>query len=140
VNFSKNLVMTAQRQVILDELRKTTAHPSADEVYRMVRERLPRISLGTVYRNLEILAASGLIQKLETAGTQKRFDAVTADHYHMRCVRCGRVEDAPIQAIAGLDDALDSLRQHEIVGHRLEFLVVCPICREKGISLKSREK
>jgi Fur family ferric uptake transcriptional regulator len=57
--------MTRQRRVILEELRKVNTHPSADEIYEIVRKRLPRISLGTVYRNLEILSESGDIQKLE---------------------------------------------------------------------------
>ena len=60
--------MTRQRMVILDELRKVSSHPTADEVYEMVRKNLPRISLGTVYRNLEILSVMGLISKLEIDG------------------------------------------------------------------------
>ena len=64
--------MTKQRKVILEELRKQHTHPSADEVYRMVRHRLPRISLGTVYRNLEVLVQMGEIQKLELSGSLKR--------------------------------------------------------------------
>ena len=60
--------MTRQREVILEEILNAKAHPSADEVYEMVRKRLPRISLGTVYRNLEILSELGEIQKLELGG------------------------------------------------------------------------
>jgi Fur family ferric uptake transcriptional regulator len=66
--------MTRQRKVILEEIRKTDSHPTADELYQRVRQRLPHVSLGTIYRNLETLAASGLIQKLEMGGSQKRFD------------------------------------------------------------------
>ena len=76
-----NLRMTQQRQVILEELRNVNTHPSADEIYEMVRKRLPRISLGTVYRNLEILCASGEIQKLEAGGSIKRFDGNPRNHY-----------------------------------------------------------
>ena len=90
-----NLRMTRQRKVILEELRKVDTHPSADEVYEMVRKRIPRISLGTVYRNLEILSERGDIQKLELGCTLKRFDGVPENHYHIRCVDCGRVVDAP---------------------------------------------
>ena len=95
--------MTRQRNVILEELRKVDTHPSADEVYDMVRRRLPRISLGTVYRNLEILSQNGRIQKLEIGGTQKRFDGNPANHYHLRCIHCDRLADAP----AGIDVAVD---------------------------------
>ena len=73
-----NLRMTRQRRVILEELRKVNNHPSAYEIYEFVRKRLPRISLGTVYRNLEILSESGDIQKLEPGCSLKRFDG----NYH----------------------------------------------------------
>ena len=85
--------MTKQRRIILDELRKVTSHPTADELYEIVRQRLPRISLGTVYRNLEVLSENGEVLKLESAGSQKRFDGDVSDHCHVRCVRCGRVGD-----------------------------------------------
>ena len=137
MNPPRNLVMTEQREVILEELRKTHAHPSADEVFHMVRKRLPRISLGTVYRNLEILAANGMIQKMEMAGSQKRFDGTTKNHYHMRCVRCGRMEDARLGPIRGLAAALRGMSDYEVVGHRLEFMVVCPSCRGSSDPTKS---
>ncbi len=78
--------MTRQRQVILEELRHMNTHPGADEIHEVVRRRLPRISLGTVYRNLDILCELGEIQKLEFGGTLKRFDGDPGAHYHIRCV------------------------------------------------------
>ena len=84
--------MTRQRRVILQELQKVTTHPTADQVYDMVRKKLPRISLATVYRNLDLLAQDGLISKLD-GGAQLRFDGNPADHYHIRCTRCQRVDD-----------------------------------------------
>jgi Fur family transcriptional regulator, ferric uptake regulator len=134
---NKALFMTEQRQVILDELGKSKAHPTADEVFQLVRKRMPRISLGTVYRNLERLAESGLIQKMEVAGSQRRFDGTTSDHYHVRCVRCGRIEDARIDPIPDLTSALGKMRGYQVVGHRLEFMVVCPSCRQASGSAKS---
>ncbi|MBW2172694.1 MAG: transcriptional repressor, partial [Deltaproteobacteria bacterium] len=89
--------MTPQRKVILEELRMADSHLTADDVYKMVRARLPRISLGTVYRNLEILSRLGMIHKLELGGMQKRFDGKTQDHYHLRCLRCGRIDDVPME-------------------------------------------
>ena len=62
-----NRRITKQRQVILEELRKLNTHPSADEIYKVVRRRLPRISLGTVYRNLEVLVQMGEIQNWNSA-------------------------------------------------------------------------
>ena len=70
--------MTSQRRVILEELAKVATHPTADELYQQVRRRLPRISLGTVYRNLEVLASAGKVSKVCPADRQRRFGAVPA--------------------------------------------------------------
>jgi Fe2+ or Zn2+ uptake regulation protein len=126
--------MTHQREVILEEIRKVNTHPTADEVYEMVRKRLPRISLGTVYRNLEILSTCGLIQKVGPLSSQMRFDGNTEIHYHIRCSSCGRVEDAPMECMDDLENAVRSLSDYHIIGHKLEFVGICPECRAKGRS------
>jgi Fur family ferric uptake transcriptional regulator len=124
------LRMTRQRVIILEALRGVKSHPTADELYEMVREKLPHISLGTVYRNLEIMVSSGIIRKLETAGTQKRFDGIVEDHYHVRCVRCGRVDDLPVKSIKAIDDAIVGVTDYQILSHHLEFAGLCPRCKE----------
>ncbi len=132
-----NFRMTRQRELILEELRKVDTHPSADEVYEMVRKRLPRISLGTVYRNLEILSESGDIQKLEPGCSLKRFDGNPAEHCHIRCIRCDRIADVPMAPDLGIDlERIDST-EFEIVGHRLEFLGLCPQCSDKSRSVEN---
>ncbi|MGD2149561.1 MAG: transcriptional repressor [Desulfobacterales bacterium] len=127
----KNRRITKQRQVILEELRQMETHPSADEIYKVVRRRLPRISLGTVYRNLEVLAQMGEIQKLELSGSIKRYDWNTNKHYHIRCVRCDRVDDAPIAPLKQLEGELYESTVFEIIGHNLEFIGLCPECSKK---------
>jgi Fe2+ or Zn2+ uptake regulation protein len=134
-----NLRMTPQRRVILEELRKVNTHPSADEIYEIVRKRLPRISLGTVYRNLEILSDSGDIQKLETGCSLKRFDGNLSEHCHIRCVRCDRIADAPMLPELEIDLERFDSTDFEIIGHRLEFLGVCPICSDKSKRDANRE-
>ena len=124
-----NLRMTRQRQVILEELRQVNTHPSADEIYEMVRKRLPRISLGTVYRNLEILSESGEIQKVELGSHLKRFDGFAHLHYHIRCVRCDRLVDAPTHLNLDIEDRLQSETDFQILGHKLEFSGLCPDCQ-----------
>jgi Fur family ferric uptake transcriptional regulator len=123
-------MMTRQRRVILEELRKLESHPTADEVYELARRRLPRISLGTVYRNLEILSDCGMIQKLELGGTQKRFDGNVGNHYHVRCIRCGCIEDISMEPITTVEDAVRAVSDYEIIGNRLEFIGVCPQCKK----------
>ena len=127
----KSRRMTLQRKTILNILRQTKSHPSADEIYELVRKQLPRISLGTVYRNLELLASMELIQKLELGGTIKRFDWNPNKHYHIRCLVCGQVDDAPIAPLNKLEDELYGATVFSIIGHRLEFEGLCPDCTEK---------
>lgn len=127
--------LTTQRQIILEELAKVKSHPTASEVYDMVRKRLPRIGLGTVYRNLELMAENGMIIKLEVGGTQKRFDATTDAHYHIRCSCCGKVEDMDIQVIDSLVGAAAESSSYQILGHHIEYTGICPECQEReGIS------
>ena len=124
--------MTKQRAVILEELRKTRSHPTADEIYAMVRKRLPRISLGTVYRNLDFLSESGEILKLEVAGSIRRFDAFTHPHQHVRCVQCGRVGDVhpPCDLPAGFAAEAPGFA---ITGARIEFDGLCDQCRASAV-------
>jgi Fur family ferric uptake transcriptional regulator len=123
--------MTHQRQLILEEIRRVNTHPTADELYGMVRKRLPRISMGTIYRNLEVLSTSGLIQKIGPESSQMRFDGNTKNHYHIRCTHCGKVEDAPVESVENLGHGIRDASDYTIIGHRLEFIGICPICRKK---------
>jgi len=126
------LIMTEQRLVILDELRNVDTHPTADEIYKLVRRRLPNISLGTVYRNLETLSGAGMIRKLAMAGSQKRFDGMVENHYHVRCVSCGRVDDAQVIPFPCIEESSKRIRGYRILSHKLEFEGICPACQEGG--------
>ena len=128
----RKFMMTKQRRVIFEELRKLDSHPTADEVYEMARVRLPRISLGTVYRNLEILSEYDMIRKLELGGTQKRFDGNLGNHYHVRCIRCGSIEDVPLEPLTTIENAIRKVSDYEIIGSRLEFIGVCPQCKKEA--------
>ncbi len=136
---SRTYRMTHQRKVILEEVQKNHQHPSADEIYERVRKRLPKISMGTVYRNLDILASCGLIKKIEPDYPQMRFDGKTHEHYHIVCMECGKVKDVPIQPtddnLKTLESALGKLTKYGIFGHKLEFVGLCEGCLEKDPSL-----
>jgi Fur family ferric uptake transcriptional regulator len=117
--------------VILEELRKVDTHPSADEIYELVRKRLPRISLGTIYRNLEILAATGEIRRLATGSHLKRFDGRADDHYHIRCLRCDRLADLCVHLGVELDAQVKEASDFSVLGHKLEFVGICPKCQRQ---------
>jgi Fur family transcriptional regulator, peroxide stress response regulator len=123
--------MTPQRRVLLDELKGTHDHPSADLLYERVRKRLPRISLGTVYRNLDLLSEEGLIHKLQLGG-QMRFDADLTHHCHVRCEQCGCVDDVDCQAPEHVEQAFIAPNGYRITGHRFEWVGVCPQCQEQN--------
>ena len=127
-----NMRLTTQRQIILEELGKVKTHPTAHEVYDMVRKRLPRIGLGTVYRNLELMADSGCILKIEVGGTQKRFDATVAPHYHVRCSACGKVDDIDIAVQEQINQAAQEACNYKILGHHIEFSGTCNDCTAKN--------
>jgi Fur family ferric uptake transcriptional regulator len=124
--------MTNQRRIILEELGKVTSHPTADQVYQMVRRRVPRISLGTVYRNLETLSQCGVILKLELGGSQRRFDGDISPHYHVRCQGCGQVRDLPADPMPEIEHRLRSATNFTVTGHRLELVGICPACRAES--------
>jgi Fur family ferric uptake transcriptional regulator len=123
------LKMTVQRRVILEEIKKVKTHPSADELYLAVRRRLPDISMATVYRNLETLAEHGLIRRMWEVGAPRRYDGELADHYHVVCERCGRVDDVPLAAVNGFLEEARRVSDYDIHGYRLGFFGLCPKCR-----------
>ena len=124
------LRMTKQRSIILDELRKARTHPTADEIYTRVKKRLPRISLGTVYRNLDTLSKAGIISGLEFAGEPKRFDGNLEEHCHVRCTCCGRIADTKPIPVVDFEKRMGSETDYRITGHRIEFTGVCPRCED----------
>ena len=120
--------MTQSRKAILSALGGTKAHPTADEVYSLVRAELPKVSLGTVYRNLDLLAKQGLIRTLATAGEQRRYDGTLEDHHHIRCEVCGRIDDIELGNTERLDELLVDSRGYEVHGYTLCFVGVCREC------------
>ncbi len=120
--------LSKQRKLILEELRKVDTHPTADEVYDMVRKTMPRISLGTVYRNLEFLCAKGLAIKVGPAGSQKRFDGNPAPHAHVRCLICGRVADVHSHMELPLPGEQIACG-FQVTGVNVEFTGYCPACQ-----------
>ena len=123
---------TRQRAAVYDQLVHLADrhdHPTAEEVCRAVREDLPSISLATVYKALEALVASGLVAKLPSGDGSARYDARAEDHYHLRCLKTGAVEDLPTRfdpdLVAKLDPALgQNLRERgfRLTGYRLELV------------------
>jgi Fe2+ or Zn2+ uptake regulation protein len=124
--------MTKQRDIILEELRNVTTHPNADEIYHMVRNRIPNVSFGTVYRNLRILKELGEILELDYGKSSSRFDGNPDNHYHFACDVCGSIYDLNVPIKAELDEELSSKTGFKITRHRTEFYGICPNCSSEA--------
>jgi len=128
--------VTRQRQVILNELRKSYDHLSADELYNIVRKQLPRVSLGTIYRNLDVLAEVGLIHKLEY-GAIRRFDGNLTPHCHAHCLGCGKLIDLPQPAWLVEQTEQVNVPGFNITVVRLEYEGWCLDCTASSNSPKN---
>ena len=122
--------MTSQREIILKELQESCQHLTADELYERVKKFMPRISLATVYRNLETLSEAGIIGKLEISGRQKRFDSDVHPHDHIYCLECHRVDNIEFDRNLVNPAAVASNKGYRITGYRVEFKGICSSCRE----------
>ncbi|MCK5515969.1 MAG: transcriptional repressor [Desulfobulbaceae bacterium] len=133
------LRMTHQRELILEELARSKKHPTADGLYERVKKRLPRISLATVYRNLEILSEAGMIRKLEISGRQKRFDWQLDPHDHIYCVQCHSVDNIDFHQDCPIALPTEIHKGYIISGCRIEFFGICPKCQKKNKPKKKKK-
>ena len=129
---NQTLRMTESRKAILSALSNVKAHPTADEVYLMVRRDVPNVSLGTVYRNLDILAKRGLIRALATAGEPRRYDGMLEEHHHIVCEVCGRIDDVEVGDTEPLEELVVDCEGYEVHGYTLCFAGVCRECSGNG--------
>jgi len=122
--------MTKQRKTILKVLKNTDSHPTADSIYEEVKKEIPNISLGTVYRNLNLLADKGKITVINYANDQSHYDGNTENHYHFRCNDCGNVFDVELNLIdKKINTKVENNTDFIVNNHRLEFYGLCPSCQ-----------
>ena len=122
------LKRSKQRDAIVAFLKTRKDHPTADMVYHEIRQTIPNISLGTVYRNLSLLADLGEILRLSCDGKTDRFDADIRPHYHFICKECGCVQDVDLPYQQDLDHLANDSFSGTITSHELLFQGVCSTC------------
>lgn len=116
-----------QRDAILTELKLRKDHPTAEEIYLSLKAEMPNLSLGTVYRNLNMLADDGVILKICSEGAD-RFDGNRELHYHFRCLKCGRVSDVEMPVLSEIDSLAQKYSTGRIESHELVFVGTCEKC------------
>lgn len=121
-----------QRDAILENVLSRCDHPTADMVYEEVRKELPNISLGTVYRNLNMLVEIGKIRKIIMPGVSDRFDKTRESHYHLYCKNCNVIDDVILPNITEIDKLVENHTGHKIVSHDIVFTGICKKCQKEG--------
>jgi len=119
---------TRQLATVYEALQGDHSHPSADEIYQRVRRTLPRISLGTVYRNLQRLVAEGKIRMFLLGERVARYDPMIVEHDHFICQRCGQVEDILLERNRQVNLAPLLNRGFTITAHSLAIHGLCQKC------------
>jgi Fur family peroxide stress response transcriptional regulator len=110
-----------QRELILETLKNFENHPTAEQLYLRVKDQLPSLSLGTVYRNLNLLVELGEIRKVESVGSSSvRYDARRDEHCHLVCISCNSITDIDLDYFSTLDDKIKNefnfiVKEHEVV-------------------------
>jgi Fur family ferric uptake transcriptional regulator len=128
---------TRQRRLVYEAATATDSHPTAEWVFETVRRAMPRISLGTVYRNLQVLVAEGRL-KCFTRGGRTRYDGDLAPHDHFSCERCGLLLDIPRASEPLPSERRLRTRGFEVSGRILEFYGLCRKCR-RGFPIRGGE-
>lgn len=126
-----SLKYSRQRESIKNYLVSTTEHPTADTVYVHVKTLFPNISLGTVYRNLNLLVEQNEAVKVECGDGLDHFDAVCEPHYHFICNQCKRVMDLDLPSLSHIDTLANASFEGKIESHSVYFKGLCPDCHTK---------
>ena len=122
---------TQQRRVVYEAVKTTRIHPTADWIFEQVRTTMPKISLGTVYRNLTVLKQEGMVREIFGTDRRARYEANTVPHAHFICTECAEIRD-----VDGMPEiswrTLKDLVGCEVLEQRMEFIGVCAACQRKG--------
>jgi len=118
-----------QRERILEILRGTKSHPTADTVYLEMKDEFPDLSLGNVYRNLNILVETNMIKRLDFGSTFNRYDGNCETHSHFICEKCGEVSDLEINENFNPENFIKNSKGKKVKNFTLEFFGICENCR-----------
>lgn len=122
---------TIQREMVLNAVKALRNHPTAEEVFFKIFEEHPSIGKGTVYRNLNILAEEGTIRRVEVPEGPDHFDHTLKEHYHVRCVKCNKVFDVDMDAVADLKQCIHDAHGIKFLDYDILFKGICSNCQKE---------
>jgi Fur family peroxide stress response transcriptional regulator len=122
------LALTPQRLAIYQVLASDDSHPGAEDIYRRIKPNLPSLSLGTVYRTLELFEQHGLVSRVNAFGDQTRFDANLEAHHHLICVQCRKIFDYRDRQLDHLPVPVRDPDGFQIQTHQIQFFGKCQSC------------
>jgi Fur family peroxide stress response transcriptional regulator len=128
---TRKLRKSKQRDRILEILREGENHPTAADVYDRIKPEFPSASLGNVYRNLNILVDQGLVRRFASGSTFDRFEAVSQEHSHFVCRRCGTIYDIPAPELKAYVHAVRDGYGHVVEHMNLDIEGLCRACAER---------
>ncbi len=117
--------MTQQRRIVFDVIQKSHRHMTAEQIYAEAKQMLPSIAMGTVYRNLGLMAEAGEILRIEIPGQPDHFDKTVFPHHHCICPKCGEVWDVPVP---DLTSQLEEILGKPVHSYDLTLRIVCDGC------------
>lgn len=120
-----------QRETILQIIRDSDEHPTADMIHKEAQKTLPHISLGTVYRNLKALEEHDIIRHVEVPHHKDHFDKTLEEHYHLYCVKCKRMFDIPNVSLQDIDREVTFDTGFKVISHQSLFSGYCHDCERK---------
>lgn len=123
--------LTSQRRAVLEALMDAKGHPSAEDVYLIVKRRNPRVALGTVYQALSVLEEIGVVEAKHWSESPTRYDLNVEPHLDIKCTRCGEVAEIPGVELGDLEANIRENTPYEVTSARLVVEGVCPACQDK---------
>src|ERR671911_1257994 len=122
--------LTSQRRAVLDALSRAKGHPSAEDVYLIVKQENPRVALGTVYQALSVLEEIGVIGSKHWSESPTRYDLNLEPHLDIRCAACGVVSEIPGVELGGLEENIRHNTPYEVTRTTIVVEGLCPSCKE----------
>jgi Fe2+ or Zn2+ uptake regulation protein len=121
--------LTSQRRAVLEALEEANGHPSAEDIYLIVKKKNPRVALGTVYQALSVLEEIGVVDPKHWSESPTRYDLNVEPHLDIRCARCGAVSEIPSVELGELEERIRSNTPYEVTRTTIVVEGFCPSCR-----------